>query len=192
MNFLKKSHEIGVELSVPRIAQKQIHRSNAPDETAIEYWGRSLIIPYLDSLTLSLNVRFSHENTPAFALSHLHPSYMLKMASKDFKKNAKSFKEFYELGDISAELDLWYNLWKNNDLPGDKLKDIEVTALLEKANIIFTATRHALLVLRAFPSTTATVERSFSTLRTSKGKDMAQKYNGREQTDWVVYDKRPS
>ena len=102
------------------------------------------------------------------------------MASKDLEKNAKSFKEFYELGDISAELDLWYNLWKNNDLPGDKLKDIEVAALLEKDNIFFPATRHALLVLNAFPSTTATVERSFSTLRTSKGKDMAQKYNGRE------------
>nr|XP_034992903.1 52 kDa repressor of the inhibitor of the protein kinase-like [Zootoca vivipara] len=170
--LLQKAHDIaekvGVELSVPRISQKQIHTGNPPSETAIEYWRRSLIIPYLDSLTLCLNVRFSHENTPAFALSHLHPSYMLKMASRDLEKNAKPFMEFYELGDIAAELKLWYNLWKEKDLAADTLQDIEVAALLEEANIFFPATRHALLILSAFPSTTATVERSFSTLRRVK------------------------
>lgn len=170
--LLKKSHDIadkvGVEFSVPRIVKKQMHRTNPPSETAIEYWRRSLIIPYLDSLTLALNVRFSDENTPAFALSYLHPSYMLKMAPKDLEQNAKSFIEFYELGDISAELDLWYNLWKKKNLAEDKLKDIEVAALLEEANIFFPATRRALLILSAFPSTTATVERSFSTLRRVK------------------------
>ncbi|XP_060133298.1 52 kDa repressor of the inhibitor of the protein kinase-like [Zootoca vivipara] len=171
-DLLKKANDIaekvGVELSVPRMSQKQIHRSNPPSETAIEYWRRSLIIPYLDSLTLSLNVRFSHENTPAFALSHLHPSYMLQMASKDLEENAKSFMEFYELGGISAELGLWYDLWKKKDLAADTLKDIEVAALLEEANRFYPTTRHALLILSAFPSTTATVERSFSTLRRVK------------------------
>lgn len=170
--LLKKSHDIaekvGVEITVPRIVQKQIYRSNPPSETAIEYWRRSLIIPYLDSLTLSLNVRFSNEHTPAFALSHLHPSHMLKITLKDLEKTSKSFIEFYEMRDISAELDLWYNLWKKKDLTGDKLKDIEVAALFEEANIFFPATRHALFILSAFPSTTATVERSFSTLRRVK------------------------
>ncbi|KAF5289695.1 hypothetical protein FQR65_LT11749 [Abscondita terminalis] len=51
------------------------------------------------------------------------------------KKNGNSFMEFYELGDISAELDLRYNLWKKNDLAGDKLKNIEEAAFLEEANI---------------------------------------------------------
>ena len=49
--LLKKSHitqTVGVELIVPRIVQKQIHRSNPPSKTVIEYWRRSLIIPYLD------------------------------------------------------------------------------------------------------------------------------------------------
>lgn len=55
--LLQKSHDIaekvGVEFSVPRITQKQIHRSNAPSVTAIEYWRRLLIIPDLESLTSS-------------------------------------------------------------------------------------------------------------------------------------------
>lgn len=38
--------------------------------------------------------------------------------------------EFYELADISAELDFWYNLWKKKDLVVYKLKDIKMTALL--------------------------------------------------------------
>lgn len=162
------AEKVGVELSVPRVTQKQVHRSNPPSESAVEYWKRSIIIPYLDSLTSSLDARFSNENTPAFALTYLHPSSMLKMASKDFKNNAESFMEFYKLGDVSAELDLWYNMWKKKNLAEDKLKDIEVAALLEEANVFFPATRHALLILSAFPSTTATVERSFSTLRRVK------------------------
>ncbi|KAI4461445.1 52 kda repressor of the inhibitor of the protein kinase-like protein-related [Holotrichia oblita] len=171
-DLFKKSldiaEKVGVELSVPRVTQKQVYRSNPPSESAVEYWKRSIIIPYLDSLTSSLDARFSNENTPAFSLTYLHPSSMLKMASKYFKNNAKSFMEFYKLCDVSAELDLWYNIWKKKNLAEDKLTDIEVAALLEEANVFFPATRHALLILSAFPSTTATVERSFSTLRRAK------------------------
>lgn len=72
--------------------------------------------------------------------------------------------EFYKLADISAKLDLWYNLRKKKDLVADKLKDIEVATLLEKVTIFFPAKRRALLILNTFPSITATVERSFSTL----------------------------
>ena len=59
-------------------------------------------------------------------------------------------------------------MWKNKDLTGDKLNDNEVAALLEEANIFFPATRRELIILSAYLSTTATVERSFNTLRRVK------------------------
>lgn len=162
------AENVGVDFLVPRQAQNQMHRSNPPSETAVEYWRRSLIIPYLDSLISSLNVRFSEANTPAFSLSILHPSYMLSINAKELGTVAKSFTDFYDLVEVYGELDLWRNLWEQKNLPPDSLKDIEVAALLEEANIFFPATRRALLILSAFPATTATVERSFSTLRRVK------------------------
>nr|CAI5870176.1 unnamed protein product [Callosobruchus analis] len=159
--------DLNIEISVPRLAHKQTHRSNLPSDNDNEYWRRSLIIPYIDSLISSLNIRFSQENTPAFALSRLHPLYMTKTSIADLHKNAESFQEFYNL-DITGELNLWHNLWVTKALSDDQLKDIEVVDLFKEANIFYPAVRKALIILSTIPCTTATVERSFSTLRRVK------------------------
>ncbi len=160
--------ELDVELSVPRRALKQKNRSNPPANDINEYWRRSLIIPYIDSISSSLRTRFSQENTPAFAVSKLHPLFMLKISSFDNLENAKLFDKFYDVEDIQGELNLWYNIWSKKDLPETELKEIEVIDLLEEANEFFPAMRKALKILCTFPCTTATVERSFSTLRRVK------------------------
>ncbi|VEN35839.1 unnamed protein product [Callosobruchus maculatus] len=159
--------DLNIEISVPRLAHKQTHRSNPPSDNDNEYWRRSLIIPYIDSLISSWNIRFSQENTPAFALSRLHPLYMTKTSIADLHKNAESFQEFYNL-DITGELNLWHNLWVTKALSDDQLKDIEVVDLFKEANIFYPAVRKALIILSTIPCTTATVERSFSTLRRVK------------------------
>lgn len=105
--------DLNIEISVPRLAHKQTHRSNPPSDNDNEYWRRSLII------------RFSQENTPAFALSKLHPLYMTKPSITDLRKNAELFQEFYNL-DITGELNLWHNLWVKKALSDDQLRDIEV------------------------------------------------------------------
>nr|CAI5847818.1 unnamed protein product [Callosobruchus analis] len=163
--------DLNIEISVPRLAHKQTHRSNPPSDNDNEYWRRSLIIPYIDSLISSLNIRFSQENTPAFALSRLHPLYMTKTSIADLHKNAESFQEFYNL-DITGELNLWHNLWVTKALSDDQLKDIEVVDLFKEANIFYPAVRKALIILSTIPCTTATVERSFSTLRRVKNTTM--------------------
>ncbi|XP_044754788.1 zinc finger MYM-type protein 1-like isoform X1 [Coccinella septempunctata] len=159
--------DLNIEISIPRLAHKQTHRSNPPSDNDNEYWRRSLIIPYIDSLISSLNIRFSQENTPAFALSKLHPLYMTKTSITDLHKNAESFQEFYNL-DITGELNLWHNLWVKKALTDDQLRDIEVVDLFNEANIFYPAVRKALIILSTIPCTTATVERSFSTLRRVK------------------------
>nr|CAI5856055.1 unnamed protein product [Callosobruchus analis] len=50
----------------------------------------------------------------------------------------------------------------------ETLSDIEVVDLFKEANIFYPAVRKALIILSTIPCTTATVERSFSTLRRVK------------------------
>nr|CAI5820596.1 unnamed protein product [Callosobruchus analis] len=90
-----------------------------------------------------------------------------KTSIADLHKNAESFQEFYNL-DITGELNLWHNLWVTKALSDDQLKDIEVVDLFKEANIFYPAVRKALIILSTIPCTTATVERSFSTLRRVK------------------------
>lgn len=51
--------------------------ANPPAQTPNEFWRRSLIIPFIDSLIMSLDQRFSEENLPAFSLITFHPFVML-------------------------------------------------------------------------------------------------------------------
>ncbi|CAB3247518.1 unnamed protein product [Arctia plantaginis] len=77
------AEKVGLEqdiTSMPRIVGKQRHRSNHPAKSPSEFWKRSLIIPYLDSVITSLETRFAEENTPSFALSKLHPAQMQTMS----------------------------------------------------------------------------------------------------------------
>ncbi|XP_049771948.1 zinc finger MYM-type protein 1-like [Schistocerca cancellata] len=159
--------ELEIEITVPRFACKQKFRNNPPSQNDNEYWRRSLVIPYIESFMSSLNIRFSPENTPAFALSKLHPLNMSNSSVTDFLKSAELFT-FYGLDDIAGELELWYNLWRKKNITEAKLKDMEVVDLFNKTYIFFPSMKKALKMLSTIPCTTATVERSFSTLRIVK------------------------
>ncbi|XP_017489347.1 PREDICTED: uncharacterized protein LOC108377586, partial [Rhagoletis zephyria] len=64
---------IDIELDMPRLTQRQQHRSNQRASSPNDYWKISLLIPYLDSLISSLANRFASSNLPAFSLLTLHP-----------------------------------------------------------------------------------------------------------------------
>lgn len=66
----------------------------------MEFWKRSLIIPYLDSIITSLEVRFAEENTPAFALSKLLPAQMRMMSVKNLTETCETIVQFYDLPNI--------------------------------------------------------------------------------------------
>ncbi|CAH2100744.1 unnamed protein product [Euphydryas editha] len=71
--------DLEADLRMPRITNRQTHRANPPAQTPSEFRKRSLMIPYLDSLILSLEQRFSEENLPANSLLTLHPHIMVQM-----------------------------------------------------------------------------------------------------------------
>lgn len=152
---------------VPRIVGRQQHRNNHPAGSPSEFWRRSLIIPYLDSITNSLEVRFSEENIPSFFLSKLHPAQMLDMSLEDLVKACEVFSQFYSLSEINNEIELWRKLWQDKQDEVDS-KELSVVDVIKETDIFFSETRKALIILVTLPCTTCTVERSFSSLRRIK------------------------
>lgn len=159
---------IGSDLQIPRIACRQQHRSNHPAESLCDFWKRSIIIPYLDSLISALDQRFSNEHLPAFSLMSIHPSSMLNMSLVDFKEKSQDFCQYYDLLLFEHEAELWYKLWKDKGMEKDALEKLDLIDVLKEADTFFPTTKKAILILLAQPCTTSNIERSFSTLRRIK------------------------
>ncbi|VEN38170.1 unnamed protein product [Callosobruchus maculatus] len=162
------SERIGLEedtaIAVPRIVGRQCYRNNHPAENPSEFWKRSLIIPYLDSIITSLEVRFAEENTPSFALSQLHPAHMQNMPVESLKEACETFAQFYDIPNIKNEIELWQQLWQNKS----NVAELSVVDVLKDAKVFFPGTFRALKILITLPFTTCTIERSFSSLRRMK------------------------
>ncbi|CAH1113392.1 unnamed protein product [Psylliodes chrysocephalus] len=69
--ILKEAGDIAKPLNVDIIVARIAGRQNSGD-----FWKRSLITPYFDSIIGSLQLRFSTEKSPAFSLTHFHPGNM--------------------------------------------------------------------------------------------------------------------
>ena len=164
----KIAENLGIDFRMPRVNNQQKHRANPPAQTPSEYWKRSLIIPYIDSLIMSLEQRFSEENLPAYSLLTLHPHVMLDMTYEDFLKKTESFYSYYNLHGFLDEAELWYNQWKERNISKAELKEIELAALIKETQLFYPAIKQALLISLSQPCTTCTIERSFSTLRRVK------------------------
>lgn len=85
-----------------------------------------------------------------------------------FKFKEVSVSEFYHLENINAELDVWYNLWKNKKLTKTELMKMDIIDVLLETDQFFPDIRKSLLILITIPPTTANIKRSFSTLRRVK------------------------
>lgn len=146
---------------LPRTASRQMHRSNHPTTHFSDYWKKSLLIPYLDSLIMALNNRFSDENLTAFSLLSLHLSKLVKTSIDDLKLKMNELADFYQIPNLINEIELWLKVWKEKEE-----QDFEDIDLIEKKPKIssFALAKIALTL----PCTTCTVERSFSSLRRIK------------------------
>ncbi|RVE46777.1 hypothetical protein evm_008561 [Chilo suppressalis] len=167
--LLKSANEIAkvlnLELRLPRTASRQQYRANHPAGSLSEYFRRSLYVPYLDSLSSSLEARFDKEHSPAFALSLLHPAQIIKITAPELRKYMDEVSKFYEIEGITSEAELWRTFWVNKQ---EDFEDLEITELIQQSECFYPQVKTALEILLAMPYSTATIERSFSTLRRVK------------------------
>uniref|UniRef100_A0A8D8LGS4 HAT C-terminal dimerisation domain-containing protein n=1 Tax=Cacopsylla melanoneura TaxID=428564 RepID=A0A8D8LGS4_9HEMI len=98
------------------------------------------------------------------------PQNLLNMELKELKNIFKevAVSKYYEIENINAEIDLWFNLWKNKNLTKTDLMKMDTIDVLQETDTFFPDIRKALMILLTIPPTTANIERSFSTLRRVK------------------------
>ena len=71
---VRMADQVGVFPSMPRIAKRQQHRSNAPAESPFDYYNRNVAIPFLDHISSNLNTQFSVMAVTASSLLGLVPA----------------------------------------------------------------------------------------------------------------------
>ncbi|XP_022182999.1 52 kDa repressor of the inhibitor of the protein kinase-like [Myzus persicae] len=149
------AEKLNIEPKMPRICSSQRNRSNVPSNNIEEYYKKSIFIPYLDDLMMALNERFIPHNETITSLQYVLPTV-----------------EFYEndlpgLNDvIEAEYEIWQAKWKNIE---DNLRPTTaIEALSVCDNLMYPNMYELIKILAIIPVSTATAERSFSTLRRLK------------------------
>ena len=113
----------------------QLYRENYSSDTELEYYRRSLTIPFLDGVISEFKERFS-------ASHRIHASAFSRIPSKvvsenDWKEDVLSFVKEYETDmtnvlNVTSEIDLWHNFWLKEfkekrevpDIVTDTLKSI--------------------------------------------------------------------
>ena len=160
---VRMADQVGVIPSMPRIAKRQQHRSNAPAESPFEYYNRNVAIHFLDHISSNLNAQFSVMAVTASSLLGLVPAIVstrdidiadaLKMYSNDLPSP--------EL--VTQEIKHWKLRYEN--MPEDKRPASVATAIKECDPMYFPNIRTLLQIACTLPVTSCECERSASTLR---------------------------
>lgn len=147
---------------VPRLTKLQKHRANVPFQNPEQYYRTTIFIPFVDDIISALSERFlAHESTIS-SLQYIMP----KNCSVPFEKVEPSF-EFYSADlptnsqeAFKGEWLLWQQKWKNVSK-----KPSTAIEVLQQASANFPCISVLAEIMVVLPVTTASVERSFSSLR---------------------------
>lgn len=126
---------------------------------------QAVYIPYLDNVTSQLLHRFQPLDQQCIQLQYILPAFLEQGSFGDIREAIKFYDDDIDTSIlvIKAEYDRWRNKWSNVSLtqrPANALDTLTVCDSLCFPNI------HTLLRLFAtLPVTTASSERTFSTLR---------------------------
>ena len=83
--------ELDVELTCPRLAKRQKHRTNTPADTPEEYFQRTVFGPFLIA---AFENRFSGKNSGAFYLFVLHPKNFKTLSIAEYMEIAKKHTKY--------------------------------------------------------------------------------------------------
>lgn len=157
-----------IEIKMPRISKRQVNRCNIQTDNPEIYYRVSIFIPYLDKYINELEERFTNHQT---ILTSFHSLFEENGHDEDFIVLTKEYSE--DLQDIGNRKEIFkseYKLWQRNlkNLAEiDKPKNA-MDALIVCNKIMFPNVFKLLQILATLPVSSATNERSFSTLKRIK------------------------
>lgn len=137
-------------------------RGNIPSHTPEEYFRKNLFLPFVDHVRTQINDRFISHRPLITALQIFIPSFIKLNVEEELEICKKIYEHILpESCTLVAEYSIWRNKWKdmqNVSRPGNPMEAL----FLCNSN-------HTLLqILATMPVSTATPERTFSTLRRLK------------------------
>jgi len=156
-------------LLIPRRRKGQIFRGNYPSDDPEHFFREAIFVPYLDHLKVEIEDGFIDQKQKCRSLWGLIPKYC--DASPNTAQDLERLLELYQedIGPRAAvvpEVQRWVNKWKKQDVSTVPSSAIE--ALCACHADIYPNVCILLTILGTLPVSTATSERSFSTMRRLK------------------------
>lgn len=169
------AQQVQVEIKMPRVTNRQLHRSNYPARDCESYYRQSVYIPIVESVVEDLKLRFPDETINLYYFSVLIPDSayfkdqnLLQEAATYLAAKYYSFFDRSEkvvLKMLLSELELWKEKWTREKY------DCTFSAiqLINFCDCDIYPTLHVLFrILITLPISIASPERTFSTLRRLK------------------------
>lgn len=157
------ANEVGTDIAIPRRVGRQIHRLNAPAETAEQHFRRNFFIPFLDEITESMKVRFDGDRVQ-YGLQDLLPAHRRGREDLQLKRVMKA-AELYQadlcvsLQVIESEVKTWLRVTAGSDD-----EDLSSLVGLAKEHIL-PSVATLLRLYGTLPVSVATAERCFSKMK---------------------------
>jgi hypothetical protein len=160
-----------ITMEIPRRASKQTHRDNYVSDEPEKYYRLSVLIPFLDYFLQQLDIRFLNHRKLLESLQLLLPQHCCSLSEVEVQEISSTLTEFWSdetegySGSFEAELVMWRRKWL--ECRSNQPKYF-ISCLNECSKHIFPSLHKILKIGATIPVTTATCERSFSTLRRVK------------------------
>ena len=155
---------IGIEPSMPRVTEKQVHRQNTPAGTPYDYYHVNVCSPFLEHLTEGIDQRFDKYNYMTLRLVGLVPSVIAVKDEVSIFEAIEFYKDDLPYPNLlDKEFRRWKNKWRT-EIPSSRPNSVAKS--LKVCDEDFFPNIYILLKLAAtIPVTSCEYERSGSVLK---------------------------
>lgn len=160
---------IGIQPSMRRVAVRQVHRANAPAANPEAYYRINLTRVFLDHCIQHIDRRFQDEVYSCYKGLYLIPKVVLSNPAV-WKAKVREFCDDYRqdipnIAGLDGEFALWERMWQDHQNRGNPIPDRVSYALAVVDKQAFCNIFTVLQLLATLPMSSASSERSFSTLK---------------------------
>ncbi|KAH7979569.1 hypothetical protein HPB49_009944 [Dermacentor silvarum] len=161
---VKVAEAADVEMRMPRVTGRQLHRHNMPVASVEEHFRLSVFLPFLDYLISQLNEWFKrHRHTwkmPSSLLPQDIPEAATLPIAEEF---ATLYSNVISASELQGELAVWAAKWKSEKRETHKMAEMQAVANCPE--VFFPNMHRPLKILATLPMSTAEADRSFSSQR---------------------------
>lgn len=166
-------NELDVPIVQPRVSQRQVNRANPPATTPTEYYRRAIYLPLLDAVVTDMQSRFGEETVSNLnELTYFIPSIIAQSAEISLHLTDHLLRRYgcitgepvYQFK-LHGEIALWRQKWVSlTDKTDGFIPQTAAESLAACDKQAFPLIHVFLSILLTLPVSTASAERSFSTL----------------------------